>query len=114
MDFKKRAPAVEKLIKEIDPYKDFRVKVTGYVVELISETNSFLLSDPTGKINVLLEDEHLLHNLKVGDFVSVIGTILNLEGDFEIKLEIIQNFNKINKELFYKVHEYVKKVNEYV
>jgi len=100
----KRAPAVERLIKEIEPEEDLRVAVIGTVVEKNEDSSSILLDDGDGQVGVIITSDSLLNSVNVGSMVRVIGTILRIGEDFELKGEIVQDFTGIDYELFKKVH----------
>ncbi len=94
----KRAPAFERYISEITP-DDIRVKVVGTVVE-VRDDGTFLLDDGTGQISVFYEG-----NVEVGKLVRVIGKVMSVGGTLEIKAEIIQDFSKLDKEIYKKYME---------
>ena len=46
----------------------------------------------------------MLNSIEVGKMVRVIGTILKIAEDFELKGEIVQDFAGFDYELFKKIH----------
>ncbi|MCW1296893.1 MAG: hypothetical protein OH319_04400 [Candidatus Parvarchaeota archaeon] len=109
-EFKRRAVAIEKYIKEIDASKDIRVKIVGTVVNKNEATKTFVLDDGESQVNVLVLDNDVFKNVEVGKLVRVIGIVLpSLEekgekskDEFEIKCEFIQDFSKLDMEIFKK------------
>jgi len=101
MEFQKRLPAVEKTISEIDPEKDVRVKVIGKVVDL--GTESFVIDDGGGSVQVTTDPEINLNSLNVNDNFKVIGRVFASENGFELRAESLQNVNGIDMGLLKKV-----------
>ena len=107
-EFKRRAIAFEKYIKEIDPSKDIRVKVVGTIVSKNEEASTFVLDDGEAQVNVLVLDNELFKKLNIGKLVRVIGIVLpSLEEkgeksrkEFEIKCEILQDFSNLDMGIF--------------
>lgn len=100
---KKRAVAFEKKISELKN-DDIRVKVIGAIIEKDESNHSILIDDGASKLRVLL-DEHLFKKLEIGKLVRVIGVIapgLGEESNLELRGEIVQDFSKLDKELYSK------------
>jgi len=99
---KKRNVAIEKRISQITK-DDIRVKVIGTVIEKDPTTNSIVIDDGESTIRVLL-DKEVFDEIETGKLIRVIGIVVPaLEGEsFELKGEIIQDFSKLNPELYAK------------
>lgn len=100
----KRNPAVEKLISEIDPEKDIRVRVIGTLVEKNEDSSSVVLDDGSSSLSVIIPSDSMLASIEVGKRVRIIGTLIPLGDDFELKAEIISDFSELDYDLFLKVH----------
>jgi len=99
---KKRNVAFEKTISELKR-EDTRVKVIGTIIEKDSSTNSIVIDDGKAQLRVLL-DADKFNNIDTGKLVRVIGVVIPpLEGEtVELKGEIIQDFSKLNQEIYEK------------
>jgi len=100
----KRYPAVEKLISEIEPSKDIRVRVIGTIVEKNEDSSSIVLDDGVSSLSIIIPSDKMLNSIEVGKRVRVIGTIIPLGDDFELKAEIISDFSELDYALFLKIH----------
>ena len=100
--FKKRSPAVftnvDKLNKEMN-----RISLVGTIVSRNTQIFSFLLDDGTGTVNIIMNDSDQFSKLKDGQFVRVFGRIWGEGSDIEIQSDLVQDFDKMDKELFKKV-----------
>lgn len=106
MDFQKRLPATEKVIAEIEPEKDIRVKIVGKVVGLTPD--SFVLDDGAGTVHVTTDPEINMESVKVNDSVRVTGRVFASENGFELRAESVQNANGIDMGLLKRVRELEK------
>lgn len=99
---KKRNVAFEKTISELDK-EDIRVKVIGTVIEKDGSNNSIVIDDGKAQLRVLL-DVDKFNNIETGKLLRIIGVVIPpLEGEtVELKGEIIQDFSKLNPELYEK------------
>ena len=98
----KRKPAVLTTIKELN--KDMlRVSLVGTVVSRNSEIYSFLLDDGTGTINVIMNDIERFNEVKEGKILRVFGKVWGEDNEIEIQGDLIQDFSKIDMNLFKKV-----------
>lgn len=102
---KKRNPLVEKRISDVTQ-KDVRVALIGTIVEKEASIHAILIDDGKTNIRVLLPEE-LFNKYDTGRLVRVIGLVAPaLDGDDkEIRGEIIQDFSKLDKDLY---REYLK------
>ena len=79
-----------------------RVAIAGTIVGKNSDISSFMLSDRESSVLVLANDPQQFNNIKEGQFVRVLGKVWGQEKEIEIQAEIVQDFSKIDKELWKK------------
>ncbi|MBN1923895.1 MAG: OB-fold nucleic acid binding domain-containing protein [Nanoarchaeota archaeon] len=99
---KKRAVAKIRKISSIKKEEDLRVSIIGTVVDIDSKSLFFTIDDGTDKVSVLLNNEAQLKDLKLGKIVRVIGLVMGFEDGFELRGEIVQDFNGLNIEYYNK------------
>ena len=100
--FKKRQPAIFTKISKLN--KDMnRISLVGTVLSKNETIYSFLLDDGTGTVNIIMNDIEQFKSIHEGQFIRVLGRIWGEGKDIEIQGDIVQDFDKINKELFKKV-----------
>ncbi len=87
---------IEKDIKDICK-EDFNVSVTGVIVN--KGTNSFILDDKTGQIQVITED----NNFELNTFVRVFARVVPLEEGIQLHSIAVQDLSKIDKFLYNKI-----------
>lgn len=100
---KKRNVAFEKRISELST-TDMRVKVVGTIIEKDPSNTSIVIDDGNAKLRVLLDPDKF-NRIEIGKLVRVIGIVVPPleEGDtVELKGELIQDFSKLNPELYEK------------
>ena len=100
---RRRLPALERRIADIQPESDVRVRLTGTVID--SSTNSVVLDDGSGKIEVYFEEEPKVRN---GQLIRIIARILPLIDGFECKGEVLQTLDGFNLELYKRVKEIMR------
>jgi len=100
---RRRLPAIEKRIVEIQPDSDVRIRITGTVIDIGS--NSIVLDDGSGKIEVYFEEQPKVRN---GQLVRVITRILPMIDGFECKGETMQSLDGFNMDLYKKAKEIVR------
>ena len=98
----RRSPAIDMQIKDLKENIG-RVAITGTVVNKNSEINSFVLDNGQEHILVLANNPAEFSKLEEGKFVRVLGKVWGQQNELEIQAEIIQDFSKVDKELFKKV-----------
>ncbi len=98
----RRSPAIEKKINEITE-EDLRVKVVGTVISIDDSIPLIVVDDGTGIANVVVDEV----KFDVGSQVRVIGKVINTE-PIEIRAEIVQDFSKVDREIYDKYLEIVK------
>lgn len=100
---KRRNVSIERKISDIKK-EDIRVKFIGTITEKDPSNNSIIVDDETSKICCLL-DQNLFDNSEIGKLVRIIGLVipgLDETESVEIKAEIIQDFSRIDKKLYFK------------
>ena len=104
-DSQEPVPARETVVANIVPGQDSRIALIGTIVGKDAETTSFQLDDGTGVITVLLSSESLFEKIPLGMFARVIGLLLPLGDDFELRAEVIQDMSGLDKESFFKARK---------
>ena len=97
----KRQPAIEKQIKDLSK-EDVDVAISGLVIN--KNENSFFLDDGTGQIPISFIDP-----IEAEGYVRVFGRVISSENGFEVQGEILQDLNKIDKVLYKKIKELLKR-----
>ena len=82
---KRRLPAHERSVKEINPELDVRVRLLGTVID--KSTNSVVLDDGSGRIEVLFEEPPYVEQ---GQLVRIVTRVMPLIDGFECKGEAVQ------------------------
>ena len=100
--FVRRAPAIPHKISELKSEMG-RVCLAGTIISKNKEIGSFILDDGESKILILTNEPREFEKLKEGSFVRAMGKIWGQENELEIQADIIQDFSKIDKELYNKV-----------
>ena len=101
--FQKRAPAKQVSVKEIS--KDMQhISLVGTIVSRNETISSFLLDDGTGTVNIIMNDAEKFSQLRDGQIVRVFGRLWGeAEEDIELQGDIVQDFSKLDLNLFKKV-----------
>ena len=107
-EIKKRNIAFDRLVSDISK-EDVRIAVIGTVVSVDNEALIFVVDDKTGSLTVLAPSEQLFSKVKAGSLIRVIGLVLPHEKGFELRAEIIQDFNALDKDLFPALQEMIRK-----
>lgn len=100
----KRAPAISVKLGDLKENMG-RVAIVGTVVSKNSDISSFMLDDSQASVLVLANDPRQFDTIKEGQFVRVLGKVWGSGDEIEIQAEVIQDFSKIDKELWKKVYE---------
>ncbi len=101
--FTKRGASVPVTIKNISS-DHVRVSITGTIVSKNDSIYSFMVDDGTGTIVVITNDIDRFKELREGQFVRVLGRTWGEADETELQADIIQDFSKIDKELWKKVY----------
>jgi RNase P/RNase MRP subunit p29 len=102
---RRRLPAIEKKIADIQPESDVRVRITGTVIDI--STNSVVIDDGSGKAEVYFDEQQNVHP---GQFIRIITRILPLIDGFECRGEVIQTMDGFNLDLYKKTKEIIREV----
>ena len=102
-EIRRRLPGIEKTVDSIQPETDVRVRLTGTVIDV--GTNSMVLDDGTGKIEIVLEDQP---QINVGQTARVIARILPLIDGFQCRGEVVQTLDGFDLDLYKKAKDIVK------
>lgn len=100
---KKRNVAYEKKISELKK-EDVRVKIVATVVEKDQSNFTILVDDGESNLRVLLDEENF-NKVEIGEVIRIIGLVippLDEKGVIELKGEIVQDFSKLDHELYVK------------
>jgi|SRR3989338_2089170 len=98
----RRAPAVQVQVKDIK--ENFgRVSFIGTVINKNPEINSMIIDDENSRVLVLTNDQYAFDAVKEGQLVRVFGKVMGTGDEIEILADFIQDFSKIDRELYKKV-----------
>lgn len=98
---KRRKPAVEKNIEELTQ-EDYRVRITGVVVDRSLDNYSAIVDDGTGRVEILFSRKEDFEKAEEGKLVRVIGKVIKDENIW-IDVEIIQDMSRLDPALFKQV-----------
>lgn len=98
----RKLPAQIVRISDLKPSMK-RVCVAGTVVSKNEELYSFIVDDGAGKVLVLLNDVERFQKIAVGQFVRVFAKIWGEGDEIELQADVVQDFSKIDKELYSKL-----------
>jgi hypothetical protein len=97
----KRSPAISTKISELD--EGHRVSIVGTVVSRSSDISSFILDDGENKVVVLVDNQSDFEKIKEGQFIRAMGKVWGQGDEVELQADIVQDFSKIDKNLYKKV-----------
>lgn len=100
---KKRLPAKEKLVSEIQQ-NDIRVRILGTVID--RNDNSIMVDDGSGRLEILTEGQCP----GVGKMVRIVTRILPLTGGFEARAECMQDMAGFDVELYRRARDVANRV----
>lgn len=98
----RRSPSKPTKIKNLGSTEN-RVSLVGTVVSKNKDLSSFILDDGEEQVLVLVKKVKDFEELDEGQFVRVLGKIWGEGDEIEIQADVIQDFSKIDKELYLKV-----------
>ncbi len=98
---KRRRPAIEKNIEELTE-EDYRVRITGVIVDRNLENYSAIIDDGTGRVEVFFTKKEDFEKAEEGKLLRVIGKVIKDE-DLWIDVEIIQDMSRLDPALFKQV-----------
>lgn len=93
----------EKLIAELNE-NDSYVVIAGLPVEI--SKGIILLDDGKSSIQVILNDNNIPENAK---FIRVFGSIINFDGKLCLHADFLQDLSSIDRFLYDKVNELIRK-----
>jgi RPA family protein len=108
---KRRNVAFEKEINDLSK-EDVRVRVTGTVINKTPESSSIVMDDSTGQVTVMLPSDEYFDKINIGSFVRVLGMIIPYGEGVEIRAEFVQDFSKLNKEIYTKYRQIAKPLSD--
>ncbi len=79
------------------------IAIIGVVLSKDAEIQSFIVDDSTGKINVITNNADAFNSFQEGKVVRVLGKTWGEGDDLEIQSDLIQDFSKLDMELYKKV-----------
>jgi hypothetical protein len=95
-----RSPARYCKISDIDPLKDIRVRFLGKVVD--KQAGLIVLDDGSTQVEIVL-DQEFVDCIALGDQLRVFARVLPLENGFELRAELVQDFNSVDAALYKKI-----------
>lgn len=98
----RRAPAIEVRIKDLKENLG-RVSFIGTIISKTAETESFIVDDADARVLVLMNDQPSFERLKEGQYVRVFGKVMGTGDEVEILADFVQDFSKIDRELYKRV-----------
>ncbi|MHA1782743.1 MAG: hypothetical protein ACTSUL_04865 [Promethearchaeota archaeon] len=85
---------------------DMKVQIVGKVHKILDEYH-FILDDTTG--NIVINTGDIDFSFNEGDLIKVIGDLqINLEGDKEIKAEIVNDMKGLNFDYYLRLYNLKK------
>lgn len=98
----RRSPSIPVAIKNLKN-KEGKVSVIGTIISKNKDLSSFILDDGQSQVLVLTKRITDFENVKEGQFVRILGKIWGEGDEVEIQADIVQDFSKIDKELYIKL-----------
>ena len=103
----RRHPAVEKKISEVNE-DNTRIKLVGTIISIDESIPMIVIDDGTGIANIVVDEI----KFNIGNQIRVIGRVINTE-PVEIRAEIVQDFSKVDMEIYNKYLEILSKALKY-
>jgi hypothetical protein len=100
---RRRAPAPERKIAELQPEQDIRARLMGTIIGVTD--SSILLDDGSGKVEVIFDQSEALLGMEEGKFVRVVVRILPLIDGYECRGECIQQLDGFDVKLYKSARE---------
>lgn len=100
---KKRLPAIEKSISDIDSARDIRVRILGTILD--SSGDTILIDDGTAKTEVMFENEQMIAGLRNGEMVRVVARVLPLIDGFALRGEVVQRLEEFDIGMYRRARE---------
>ena len=100
-EFQRRMPYAPTQVSQLKESQG-RVAVLGAVVSKDGENFTFVIDDGSEQVLVIINDMDIFNGLKEGKLVRVLGRIMGAGEETEILADLVQDFSKINRELYNK------------
>ncbi len=94
-----RNPYVNAQISELSD-KHTNVRIIGRIVKKDRESSSVVIDDGKSAVVVLVPSDELFLKAEVGKQVRILGVVLPYEGGVELKADMIQDFESVDKNLY--------------
>jgi hypothetical protein len=101
---RRRLPSMEKMIIDIKPETDVRVKLVGTVLD--ASENSLILDDGTGKVEIIFDEPVFVNN---NQLIKVIARIIPMIDGFECKGEVLQTLDNFDLNLYRKARDIIRR-----
>jgi len=98
MPIQKRLPAKERIIAEINPRNDIRVRITGMVIGKFN--NTLVIDDGSKEVEITFNES--IGYLNVGQLIRVIARVMPSSDGFQCIGECIQNLDDFDINLYKK------------
>ncbi len=80
-----------------------RVCVAGTVISKNTDLYSFMIDDGEAKVLVLMNDVDRFQKIEISQFVRAFAKIWGEGDEIELQADVVQDFSKIDKELYQKI-----------
>ncbi len=106
---RRRLPAVERAIAEINPERDVRVRLTGTVLGV--SNNSMMLDDGNSRTEITFDSSEAMAGIEMGTLVRVVCRVLPLIDGYECRGEAIQSLEDFDLGLWKRAKEVTTNVH---
>ena len=100
---KKRLPAIEKSISDIDSARDIRVRILGTILD--SSEDTILIDDGTAKTEVMFENGQMIAGLHNGEMIRIVARVLPLIDGFALRGEVVQRLEEFDIGVYKRARE---------
>lgn len=105
---RRRLPAIERIISELNPDKDVRVRLLGTVIG--NSDSTLVIDDGSGRVEIAFDDSNAISGIADSAMVRVIARILPLTDGFECRGECVQVLNNFDIKLWRRVRDACKQI----
>lgn len=106
---RRRLPAVERAIADINPERDVRVRLTGTVLGISS--SCLMLDDGKSRAEIMFESSEAMLGIETGKLVRVVCRVLPLIDGYECRGEVIQSLEDFDLSLWRRAKEVISNVH---
>lgn len=106
---RRRLPAIERAIADINPERDVRVRLTGTVLGISS--GGLMLDDGKSRTEIIFDSPEAMAGIETGSLVVVVCRVLPLIDGFECRGEVIQSLEGFDLGLWRKAKEVITNVH---